>query len=68
MPMNRRDFLKTTGAGLGALALSAAPVKTVSAKENTDETGSMLYELDHLRRLPGLSGRLQTPRRVGARS
>lgn len=44
MPINRRDFLKATGAGLGALALSAAPVKTASAKQNTDETGSMLYD------------------------
>jgi Fe-S-cluster-containing dehydrogenase component len=44
MPVSRRGFLKAAGAGLGALALNAAPVSAKSTPKTADNSASMLYD------------------------
>ena len=44
MDLNRRDFLKITGAGLGSLVLPSINVSAAAITDNTENAHAMLYD------------------------
>jgi Fe-S-cluster-containing dehydrogenase component len=46
MELNRRDFLKIAGAGLGSLVLPTLDVKAAAISDNSENAFAMLYDAD----------------------